>query len=143
MLSRILKAIRNHRRMTVQQVADLMNMKKRSYERFEAGEGFLKIERVFAFALATDSDPYALWASVKYGASDFALACIDNKLVLLFVAHARQLFLAQGSDLGKLQAQSIIEALTPAFAMMTADLERARAAATKWLGKPPPGDAGV
>ncbi len=142
-LSRVLKAIRQHRRMAVQQVADLMDMNKRTYERFEAGEGLLKVERIFAFSRATDSDPYALWASVKLGAPDFALACIDNKLVLMFVAHARQLFDVQGAELGNLQAQVIIEALTAAFSLMTAELERARASAAKWLEKPDPRDDGA
>jgi transcriptional regulator with XRE-family HTH domain len=133
-LSGILKAIRNARHMTVQQVADRMSMKKRSYERFEAGEGLLKAERIFLFAQATDSDPYAIWASVKLGAPDLALACMDNKLVMLLVAHARDLFRTQGGDLTKLQAQVIVEALRPAFDLMRQEIERAQAAASTWLG---------
>lgn len=135
-LSRVLKAIRNHRGMTVQQVADRMALNKRTYERFEGGEGFLKVARIFAFAQATDSDPYALWASVKLGTPDFALACIDNKLLLLFVAHARELFLKEGADLAKLQAAPIVEALTVAFTMLSAELDRSRTAAARWLGGP-------
>ncbi|WP_293680673.1 helix-turn-helix transcriptional regulator [uncultured Phenylobacterium sp.] len=136
MLSRVLKAIRHHRRMTVQQVADLMDLNKRTYERFEAGEGFLKVARIFDFSRATDSDPYALWASVKLGTPDFALACIDSKLVLLFVAHARELFLQEGSDLASLQAAPIVEALKVAFTMLSAELDRNRALASQWLGRP-------
>lgn len=132
-LSSVLKAVREHRRLTVQQVADGMGMKKRSYERFEAGEGRLKLERIFGFATATDSDPYAIQASVKLGTPEFALACIDNKLCMLLVAHARQLFRAEGSGLATLQAQVIIEALTPAFAAMATELQRARDSAAKWL----------
>src|SRR4051794_3869292 len=98
-LSKILKAIRNHRHLTVEKVALRMDLKKRTYERFEAGEGRLKVERIFTFAQATDSDPYALLASVKLGAPDFAIACIDNKLVMLFVAYARELFRVEGPDL--------------------------------------------
>lgn len=135
-LSRVLKAIRNHRRMTVQQVADLMTLNKRTYERFEAGEGFLKVDRIFGFARATDSDPYALWASVKMGTPDFALACINSKLLLLFVAHARELFLQEGADLANLQAAPIVEALKVAFTMLSAELDRSRKAASRWLGDP-------
>lgn len=119
-----------------------MGLNKRTYERFEAGEGFLKVARIFTFATATDSDPYALWASVKTGTPDFALACIDSKLVLMFVAHARELFLKEGGDLCNLQAAPIVEALTVAFTMLSAELERSRAAARRWLDKPnAPGDA--
>ena len=137
-LSCVLKAIRNYRGLSVQEVADRMTLKKRSYERFEAGEGRLKVERIFTFATATDSDPYALQASVKLGTPDLAIACIDNKLVMLFVAHVRKLFDAQGADLKGLQAHAIVEALTVAFTMMTEELERSRASAAKWLGPPGP-----
>lgn len=118
--------------MSVQQVADLMGLQKRTYERFEAGEGLLKGERIFAFARATDSDPHALWASVKQGSPDFALACIDSKLVLLFVAHAREFFLKEGEGIASLQAAPIVEALNVAFTMLGAELERNRAAAGRW-----------
>lgn len=137
-LARVLKAVRNHRRLTVQQVATGMGMKKRTYEHFEAGEGLLKLERIFLFATATDSDPYAIQASVKLGTPEFALACADNKLCMLLVAHARKLFRLEGAGLATLQAQVIIEALEPAFAMMAGELQRARESAAKWLG---PGEA--
>jgi transcriptional regulator with XRE-family HTH domain len=140
-LSSVLKAIRQHRRMTVQQVADRMGLRKRSYERFEAGEGLLKAERIFSFAVATNSDAYALLASVRLGSPDFALACIDNKLVTLLVAHARDLFRTHGADVHDLQAPTIIEALTAAFAAMQRDLEAAQQASRRWLGAPPDGEA--
>lgn len=133
-LSSVLRAVRNHRRLTVQQVANGMGMKKRTYEHFEAGEGLLKLERIFTFATATDSDPYAIQASVKLGTPDFALACIDNKLCMLLVAHARQLFRMEGANLATLQASDIIEALTPAFAAMAANLGQARESSATWLG---------
>ncbi len=133
-LSSVLKAIRNYRRLTVQDVADRMGLQKRTYERFEAGEGLLKMARIFSFARATDSDPYALLVSVRLGSPDFALACIDNKLVALLVAHARELFRTEGAGLARLQPQVIVEALTVAFSTMGADLEQARSAAARWLG---------
>jgi transcriptional regulator with XRE-family HTH domain len=139
-LSSVLKAIRQHRRMTVQQVADRMGLRKRSYERFEAGEGLLKVERIFSFAVATDSDGYALLASVRLGRPEFALACIDNKLVTLLVAHARDLFRTHGADVRDLPSQAIVEALTAAFAAMRRDLEDAQAASRKWLGGPADGE---
>lgn len=113
-----------------------MALNKRTYERFEAGEGFLKVARIFTFATATDSDPYALWASVKLGTPDFALACIDSKLLLLCVAHARELFLKEGADLANLQAAPIVEALKVAFTMLSAELDRSRKAASRWLSEP-------
>ena len=137
-LSSILKAIRNHRGMTVQEVADGMGLQKRSYERFEAGEGRLKMERIFGFARATDSDPYALQASVRMGSPDFAIACIDNKLAMLLVAHARDLFRTEGPEVARLQSQVIVEALTGAFAALRADIEQARRTAARWLGDGPP-----
>lgn len=135
-LSSVLKALRLHRRMTVLQVAERMGLQKRSYERFEAGEGLLKVERIFAFATATDTDPYALLASVKMGSADFAVACADNKLALLFVAHAREIFVREGGETAKLQPQVIVEVLNIARARLGMELETLRALAAKWM--PPP-----
>ena len=56
----VLKAIRNHRRMTVQQVADLMTLNKRTYERFEAGEGFDTLAAAHSRALAKMSGDIAI-----------------------------------------------------------------------------------
>jgi transcriptional regulator with XRE-family HTH domain len=136
-LSSVLKALRLQRRMTVQQVAERMGLEKRTYERFEAGEGELKVERIFSFAQATDTDPYALLASVRLGSADFAVACADNKLALLFVAHARDLFEREGGDLRLLQPQPIVEVLAFACARLGAELEDLRALAAKWLSPPP------
>lgn len=136
-LSSVLKALRLHRRMTVLQVAERMGLEKRTYERFEAGEGELKVERIFSFARATDTDPYALLASVKLGSADFALACADNKLALLFLAHARDLFQREGDDVRLLQPQPIVEVLGSACAGLQAELEEVRALAAKWLSTPP------
>ena len=63
-------------------------------------------------------------------------AARDLMLVLLFVAHARELFRKEGGDLATLQAQPIIAALTVAFSMLSAELERNRALASQWLGRP-------
>ena len=71
-LSSVLKALRLHRRLTVRQVAQRMDLHRRTYERFEAGEGLLKVERIFSFAHATNTDPYALLASVRPGSADCA-----------------------------------------------------------------------
>jgi transcriptional regulator with XRE-family HTH domain len=139
-LSSVLKALRLHRRLTVLEVAKRMGLGKRSYERFEAGEGLLKVERIFSFAQATNTDPYALLASVKLGAADFALACADNKLALLFMAHAREFFLRQGQDIGQLRSQFLVEVFNAAFGRLDSELADLRALAAKWGGLPPPDD---
>jgi transcriptional regulator with XRE-family HTH domain len=139
-LSSLLKAIRRRRGLTVQQMADRMGMKKRSYERFEAGEGLLKEDRIFRYAQATDSDPFAFVAEVRYHDPGFALACIDNKLAMLMVAHARDLFRTHGPDLRDLHPQMIVEAMNAAMAALRADLDQARGAASRWLSDKPAGD---
>jgi transcriptional regulator with XRE-family HTH domain len=137
-LSSVLKALRRHRRLTVQQVAERMRLEKRTYERFEAGEGELKVDRIFNFAQVINADPYALLASVKLGSPDFAVACADNKLALLFVAHARELFVREGEDVRLLQAQPIVEVLAAACARLGTELAELRGQAAKWM--PPPSD---
>ena len=113
-----------------------MGLERRTYQRFEAGEGELKVERIFSFAQATDTDPYALLASVRLGSVDFALACADNKLALLFVAHARDLFEREGGDVRLLTPQSIVEVLAFACARLRAELEDLPALRAKWLSPP-------
>jgi transcriptional regulator with XRE-family HTH domain len=136
-LSSVLKALRRHRRMTVQEVADRMRLEKRTYERFEAGEGELKLDRIFNFAKATDADPYALLASVTLGSPDFALACADNKLALLFVTHARELHVRAGEDIRLLQAQPIVEVLAAACARLGVEMAEVRGRAAKRTPQPP------
>lgn len=122
-LSAVLKALRAHRRMASWEVAESMGMDLRSYQRFEAGEGYLKVERIFRFATVIDADPYALLASVKLGTPELAVACSDNKFVMLLVAHVHELHDQMGAELRNLQPQLIVETMGAAFSCLKAGLE--------------------
>ena len=139
-LSGILKALRAHCGMTAAQVAEGMAMDLRAYQRFEAGEGYLRVERIFRFAAVTNTDPYALLASFRLGAPELALACADNKFVMLLIAHLRELYGEKGADIRRLQPQVIIEVLSAAFSALGDEVEAARALSEKWLGKSGRGD---
>ena len=51
-------------------------------------------------------------------------------------ASESELFLQEGADLASLQAAPIVEALKVAFTMLSAELDRSRKAASRWLGDP-------
>lgn len=133
-LSSVLKALRAHRGMTSMQVGEGMGMDLRSYQRFEAGEGYLRVERIFRFAGVTDTDPYALLASVKLGTPELAVACADSKLVMLLVAHVRKLHGQKGAEIRRLSPQVIIEIMEPAFSLLGEEVEKVLDLNEKWLG---------
>lgn len=54
-----------------------MAMSMRSYERFEAGDGEIRLERLFRFANLTDSDPLAIVA----GLGEAAEALIEIRAI--------------------------------------------------------------
>lgn len=142
-LSAILKALRAHCGMTSMQIADAMAMDLRSYQRFEAGEGYLKVERIFRFAAVTDSDPYALLASFRLGTPELAVACADNKFVMLLMEHVRELYDRKGQDVRWLQPHAVVEILEAAFSRLGEEVEAARAFSRKWLeGKDDPNTDG-
>ena len=77
----MLRGVRALRSYTRQSVARRMGVEPRSFERFEAGEVRLDLERMFAFAAAADCDPMALVAGVYLERPDLARRCADNKLM--------------------------------------------------------------
>jgi hypothetical protein len=76
-----------------------MGLPLRSYELFESGEGRLDLERLFAFAEATDSDPFAIPSICPFQISGFAVACADTKLALIMVMHLQGFYQERGDDI--------------------------------------------
>ncbi|WP_377355251.1 helix-turn-helix domain-containing protein [Phenylobacterium terrae] len=108
LLSRILKAIRRRRGLLSQEVADRMGLPLRTYEHFEAGGGRLNLARLQSFAEATDSDAYAIVASLAFGEIHFALRCADNKAMTIAMMAIQDLDREVGDDLALLDARRIL-----------------------------------
>ncbi len=114
-LSAALRLIRSHRRLKASEVADRMNMAQRSYEHFEAGAGRVNLERIHRFADATDSDPYALLASLGLGSPEFALRCADNKLMTIIMVALQDFDRDRGDVAAALDSRTLINAFDRAF----------------------------
>lgn len=110
-LSQAIRAIRAYRRMRSTEVAHAMGMPIRTYEHFEAGTGRITYARLVAFALATDSDPVAILATVPLRSPNFALRCADNKLMTIMYAAIRELDDSLQNDIELLEARTIIGAM--------------------------------
>src|SRR5437879_4939306 len=88
-LALALRSIRLARRLRIADMARLMDMAPRSYEHFEAGRSPLDLDQLQKFAEVTDSDPFAILASVLLQAPEFALRTADNKPMVAFMLALR------------------------------------------------------
>jgi transcriptional regulator with XRE-family HTH domain len=133
LLSQALRAIRKKRGLTAQTVANAMDLPKRTYDDFEAGRGLLTQERVFAFADATNCDPYALILGTIFQLPEFAINCADTKLALILMMHLREFAEDQGDDITYLDPGSLIGGFERVFKDLTASLADREAFLQNWL----------
>lgn len=114
-LSRALKGVRRHRKLTVLQVANRMGMRKRTYEYFEGGKGGLRLDRVEGFAQATDSDAHAILISALIGAPDLAPACAETKAITILLSTLGRVESDLSGALVDLTARDLTSAFGSAF----------------------------
>lgn len=87
LLAAALRGIRRARNMRASQVAQAMGLALRTYQHFEEGAGPFDLERIRQFADATDSDPFAIVASIWLRSPQFAVRAIDSKpMVVMMLA---------------------------------------------------------
>lgn len=122
-LSQSLRAIRKKRGMTVAVIAAAMNMRPRTYEDFEGARGPMTFDRIFAFAAATDSDPFALLLGPSLSMPELAVNCADTKLVTILVMHLQEFVEREGADITYLEPAHIIGAAGQMFKQLTATLK--------------------
>jgi transcriptional regulator with XRE-family HTH domain len=134
-LSRALKAIRRHRRMRPAEVARSMNMALRSYEHFESGRGRVNVERIHQFAAVTDSDPFAILASLALGRPELAVRCADNKLGLIFHMALQDFSDRAGDQVARLDARTLIGAFTYVFENLWDATQRRDGFADAWMAQ--------
>ncbi|UAK25472.1 helix-turn-helix domain-containing protein [Sphingomonas nostoxanthinifaciens] len=135
LLSQALRAIRKKRGMTVSEVAGAMAMPRRTYEEFGGGRGPVTHERIFAFAEATNSDPYALILAVDFKMPQFAIDCADTKLALILMIHLHDFATAEGGDITYLEPTNIIGAAERLFGDLSAKLSNSEVFLQNWLDK--------
>ena len=136
LLSEVLKRLRARRGLRSHEVAARMGLEHRSYERFEAGEVRLDLERLFLFAEATDSDPLAIVCAIHLQRSELALLCADNKLMLIEALALERFTKRLGEDVRKLEASTLIDAFEGTFDRLADEFEAREQRARTWLRDP-------
>ena len=77
LLGAALRGIRKARGLRTSQVADAIGLPLRTYQRLEEGSGPFELDRIKLFADFTDSDPFAIVASIWLQSPEFAVRAID------------------------------------------------------------------
>lgn len=127
-LTLALKAVRRRRNKTAAEVAAAMNMKFRTYERFETGrERLHMVDRVHAFAEALSADPYGILLGVDVGSPELAARTADNKLPMILLLWLQDLDADLGDDLVQLDSETITTALDETMRRLS-EIARQRAA---------------
>lgn len=133
-----MRLIRKARRLRAVDVAREMNMPLRSYEYLESGKGRVSFERVTAFAQATDTDAWALLASVPLGSPDFALRCADNKLMTILMITMKELDDDLADDIVFLEPGTLIGAFTRIRNELAQHVRKRDQFAETWLSEKTP-----
>ncbi|WP_421932378.1 helix-turn-helix domain-containing protein [Phenylobacterium sp.] len=128
-LSRALRGVRGLRGLSPTEIAKRMGVCKRTYEYLDAGTGRIRLDRILAFADATDSDALAILTSVITSADEIAVRCADSKLFYVFKSALVKLNAELGEDLALLTARDCFRAFDAAMESLAAAARNRRAAA--------------
>ncbi|MDQ0839264.1 helix-turn-helix domain-containing protein [Sphingomonas faeni] len=108
LLGRVFRRLRLHRRLSVAQVAEALDMPARTYANLEAGNARIHYDRIKRFAAYANVDPVAMQASTMFNSEGMALACCDNKLMMINLLAMEELFDELGTGIGDLEPRTII-----------------------------------
>lgn len=135
-LTAALRAIRRKRGIKINDLAAAMGLPPRTYQQFEAGRSHLDlVQRIQAFALATDSDPYGLILAMALKSPEIAIRSMDNKFVSVMVVALRRFDDRLGDNVARIEVGRLIAAFRKAFEDLESDLAQREAEAAAWLGE--------
>ena len=133
-LSHALRAVRRARQLSAIEVARRMGLPRRTYGFFEAGGGCMNIARIMEFARVTESDPYAIVASVMIGSPALAVRTMDNKILMAFAILLQEFNADVGDDVRQVETSAVISAFSAAFkSFSNAAAARSENSSTEWL----------
>lgn len=138
LLATALRAIRRRRGLTAKEAARAMGMSLRSYERFEAAEGEIRLDRLFLFARVMNSDPLALIAGLYLASPRLAADCSDNKLMLIHAMALKRFDAEVGEAIEQLDVMTLISAFSRTYEGLAQLLQQRRAWTANWLADPQP-----
>lgn len=110
-----------------------MGMPLRSYEHFEAGRGPLSLDKLIRFADATDSDPFAILASLIIKRPEFALRAADNKLMTVFMLALEDFNADLKADIAYIEARVLVGAFRRVFQDLAEHIRKRDLTAELWL----------
>jgi transcriptional regulator with XRE-family HTH domain len=133
LLSAALVGVRKYRRLRAADVARAMGMPLRTYERFEAGQDRIDLERVIKFAEATDSDPFAIIASVWLKSPEFAVQTAENKPMVVMMLALRNFHDDLGDDITFIEPRVFWGGFRRLFQDLTEHVRKRDLSAETWL----------
>ena len=131
--SAAVRAVRRLRGLNSQETGRRMGLQRRAYERFEAGEGRLDLERIFLFAEATDSDPVAIVSSLFLDRPELSVQCADNKLQWVMALSLERFSRTQGDKVRALETATLIDVFERAFDELARLQDERDARARDWF----------
>ena len=132
-LSLILKTIRKRRGFRSVEVARLMAMAHRSYQRFEAGEMGVDFPKVQKFADAVHADAWGILFAVEMKSAEFALFCAENQAATTLFSALRRFHLKSGKDIARLDTRSLFIVFSKAFDDVSARAREYDADLEQWM----------
>ncbi|MGJ3648193.1 helix-turn-helix domain-containing protein [Sphingomonas sp. GlSt437] len=132
-LTQSLRAIRKKRGLTAGETATALGMPLRTYQEFESGRGPLTHERLFAFAEATDSDPFALLLGALFRQPNLALDCADTKFCMIMMMYFEEFTADRGGDIAYLDPPNLAGGFDRLFKDLGARLDDRERFLENWL----------
>lgn len=133
LLAAALRSIRQARGMRASEVAQAMGLPLRTYQHFEEGAGPFDLERVRMFADATDSDPFAIVASIWLRSPDFAVRTIDTKPMVVMMLALRHFHEELGEDISLVEPRVWWGGFRRLFQDLTEHVHKRDLSAETWL----------
>jgi transcriptional regulator with XRE-family HTH domain len=103
LLAAALRSVRRTRGLRAGDVAAAMGLPLRTYQHFEEGSGPFDLERIRLFADATDSDPFAIVASIWLRSPEFAVRAVDSKPMVVMMLALRSFEDELGEDIALIE----------------------------------------
>lgn len=132
-LAAALRGIREDRRLRIADMARLMNMHPRSYERFENGQGPLDLDQLQKFAEVTDSDPFGILIGMWLEAPAFAIRTADNKPMVAFMLALKEFHEDLREDISLIEPRLFVGAFRRVFQDLADHVRNRDLTAETWL----------
>lgn len=133
LLGAALRAVRNARGLRTSEVARGMGMALRTYQRLEEGAGPFDLDHIRQFADVTDSDPFAIVASIWLQSPAFAVRTIDNKPLVVFTLALRSFHDDLADDISLIEPRVWWGGFRRLFQDLTEHVRKRDLTAETWL----------